>query len=56
MQSTNLLDFITTAHGGLEKWNKWSQIEVTLIIRGNLLAYKGISVLIFPEFLLSKGK
>lgn len=43
MQSTNLLDFITTAHGGLEKWNKWSQIEVTLIIRGNLLAYKGIS-------------
>lgn len=43
MLQNNLLSFIATAHGGLEKWNLWSQIEVYLIIGGNLLAYKGIS-------------
>jgi hypothetical protein len=39
----HLINLITTAHGGLEKWNSYGQIEVSLIMRGNLLAYKGIS-------------
>lgn len=37
------LNFITNAHGSLEKWNSYSQIEVSLCISGNLLAYKGIA-------------
>lgn len=42
-QGDDLLNQVLTAHGGLERWNSFSQVRATLVTGGSLWAMKGLT-------------
>lgn len=42
-QNHELLDQVLIAHGGLERWNSFSQVRATIVTGGSLWAMKGLT-------------
>ncbi|WP_256730520.1 hypothetical protein [Pseudomonas sp. ANT_H12B] len=43
VQDHELLDQVLIAHGGLERWNRFSRVQATIVTGGSLWAMKGLT-------------